>query len=169
MAISWASMSLDDRRGRLQSTFQDEHQSRAAAIRQELAAIEEKIAAAEKDLAQHTKCVLTAQARREADEMADGIMNMRDDADTLDIQLKDHEAEFFESYVSYLSERAFDLRQYLRDTSNPDLTAELATEFAAELEAVMAEWREFSTDNAPDADDDINLQNALCRDLGADI
>lgn len=166
MATSWAYMSLDERRGHLQSFFQNEHQSHSASIRQELAAIEGKIAAAEKDLEQHTKCALTTQARREADEMADGIMNMREEADTLDIELKDHEAEFFESYVSFLSGQAFDLQNKLRD---PAITAEVAAELTAELEAVYAEWREFSTDNEPDAEDDINLQNALCRDLGADI
>ena len=157
-------MSLDERRGYLQSVFQDEHQSRAAFIRQDLVEAQGRIAAAEKDLAQLSKCVMTAQTRREADEMADGIMNMRDEADTLEVELKDHEGEFFESYVSYLSGREFDLRHELCDSSDPELN----TELNAELEAVIAEWREFSTDDGAEPDDD-NLQNALCRDVGADV
>lgn len=166
MATSWASMSLDERRGVIQSAYQDDHQSLSATLRQELAAIQEEIATAEKVLDQLYKCRLTPQVEHASVMKEDDILKMRDEADTLEVRLKDHEDGFFEGYRSFLGGREYDLRQEMR-AINPNEASAAYAEVVAEHEAIDAEWREFSVEE-PDFDDP-NLTNALCRDLGADI
>ncbi len=87
-------MTLNERRGKLQSTYQDWHQSLSATLRQELDAAQEKVAAAKKELEQ-----------QQTDELSDRVLALQEEADKVELKLKDHEDGFFEGYRDFLDKR----------------------------------------------------------------